>query len=60
MKLPQRLPQPDREIMNAERPLNELTQDAIRVLHREPGVLATVRFLWKSTDGFVLLFVSAI
>lgn len=46
--------------MNAERPLTELTQDAIRILHCEPGVLVTVRFLWKSTDGFVLLFVSAI
>lgn len=38
--------------MIAERPLNELTQDAIHILYRELGVVETVRFLRQFTGGF--------
>lgn len=38
--------------MIAERPLSELTQDAIRILYRELGVVETVRFLRQFTGGF--------
>ena len=38
--------------MIAERPLNELTQDAIRILYRELGVVETVRFLRQFTGGY--------
>lgn len=38
--------------MIAERPLNELTQDAIRILYRELGVVETARFLRQFTGGF--------
>lgn len=38
--------------MIAERPLSELTQDAIRILYRELGVLETVRFLRQFTNGY--------
>lgn len=34
------------------RPLAELTQEAIRVLYRELGVVNTVRFLRQFTVGF--------
>ncbi len=39
-------------MLNAERPLKELTQDAIRVLYREFGVEETVRFLRQFTGGY--------
>lgn len=38
--------------MIAERPLTELTQDAIRILYRELGVVETVRFLRQFTNGY--------
>ncbi len=38
--------------MIAERPLAELTQDAIRILYRELGVIETVRFLRQFTNGY--------
>ncbi len=38
--------------MIAERPLTELTQDAIRILYRELGVIETVRFLRQFTNGY--------
>ena len=38
--------------MIAERPLTELTQDAIRILYRELGVIETVRFLRQFTSGY--------
>ena len=38
--------------MIAERPLHELTQDAIRILYRELGVVETVRFLRQFTGGY--------
>jgi hypothetical protein len=38
--------------MIAERPLSELTQDAIRILYRELGVVETVRFLRQFTGGY--------
>ncbi|MFN8489556.1 MAG: hypothetical protein U0350_18375 [Caldilineaceae bacterium] len=38
--------------MIAERPLTELTQDAIRILYRELGVVETVRFLRQFTSGY--------
>lgn len=38
--------------MMAERPLSELTQDAIHILYRELGVIETVRFLRQFTGGF--------
>jgi hypothetical protein len=39
--------------MTAEtKPLAELTQEAIRVLYRELGVVNTVRFLRQFTVGF--------
>jgi hypothetical protein len=38
--------------MIAERPLHELTQDAIRILYRELGVVETVRFLRQFTVGY--------
>lgn len=38
--------------MIAERPLSELTQDAIRILYRELGVVETVRFLRQFTNGY--------
>lgn len=34
------------------RPLTELTQDAIRLLYRELGVVNTVRFLRQFSIGF--------
>jgi hypothetical protein len=39
-------------MMIAERPLTELTQDAIRILYRELGVVETVRFLRQFSNGF--------
>ena len=38
--------------MMAERPLTKLTQDAIRILYRELGVIETVRFLRQFTNGY--------
>ena len=38
--------------MIAERPLTELTRDAIRILYRELGVIETVRFLRQFTNGY--------
>ncbi len=38
--------------MITERPLTELTQDAIRILYRELGVIETVRFLRQFTNGY--------
>jgi hypothetical protein len=38
--------------MIAERPLTELTQDAIRILYRELGVIETVRFLRQFSNGY--------
>lgn len=38
--------------MLVERPLNELTQDAIRILYRELGVMETVRFLRQFSNGY--------
>ena len=38
--------------MIAERPLSELTQDAVRILYRELGVVETVRFLRQFTNGY--------
>lgn len=38
--------------MIVERPLTELTQDAIRILYRELGVIETVRFLRQLTNGY--------
>jgi len=38
--------------MIAERPLTELTKDAIRILYRELGVIETVRFLRQFTNGY--------
>ena len=38
--------------MIAERPLTELTQDAIHILYRELGVIETVRFLRQFTNGY--------
>jgi hypothetical protein len=38
--------------MIAERPLSELTQDAIQILYRELGVIETVRFLRQFTNGY--------
>ncbi len=38
--------------MIAERPLSELTQDAIRILYRELGVVETVRFLRQLPNGY--------
>ena len=38
--------------MILERPLVELTQDAIRILYRELGVSETVRFLRQFTIGY--------
>ncbi len=34
------------------RPLIEITQDALRLLYRELGLVETVRFLNQFTDGF--------
>ena len=34
------------------RPLFEITQDALRVLHRELGLVDTVRFLNQVTAGY--------
>ena len=39
-------------MMIAERPLTELTQDAIRILYRELGVIETVRFLRQFSNGY--------
>jgi len=38
--------------MIAERPLSELTQDAVRILYRELGVIETVRFLRQYSGGY--------
>lgn len=38
--------------MIKERPLQELTQEAIRILYRELGVVETVRFLRQFTAGY--------
>jgi len=39
--------------MNVEvRPLAEITQEAIEILYRELGVVATVRFLSQFTTGY--------
>jgi hypothetical protein len=38
--------------MIAERPLTELTRDAIRILYRELGVIETVRFLRQFGNGY--------
>jgi len=38
--------------MIAERPLTELTQEAIRILYRELGVIETVRFLRQFSNGY--------
>ncbi len=34
------------------RPLTEITQDALRVLYRELGLVNTIRFLNQFTTGF--------
>ncbi len=38
--------------MIRERPLQELTQEAIRILYRELGVVETVRFIRQFTAGY--------
>ncbi len=34
------------------KPLAEITQDAVRILYRELGVVDTVRFLMQFTKGY--------
>ncbi len=39
-------------MITSTRPLAEITQEALRVLYRELGVVDTVRFLNQFTMGF--------
>lgn len=39
-------------MMEATRPLTEITQEALRLLYRELGLVNTIRFLNQFTTGF--------
>ena len=39
-------------MMTTTKPLTEITQDALRMLYRDLGIVNTIRFLSQFTTGF--------